>query len=243
MRYELRDHQVEAVKDILGELSVSDRATFVSATGTGKTVSLQHIAEVSGNRIVAFFPSIMLVSQTIEEWKRQYGKKIRVVAVCSDTTVGKTGNEDHMEVSDEELRAEGAEVTRDPVRLAEILREEPSVPLVVFSTYHSAEKIIEAQELCKVYFDLMVSDEAHYLAGLSSLGRGILDSKKLLAKKRVFATATPKLVTLKQSAGVVAKSIVSMDDEKLFGRHAHTYGLRDAINDEPPHSRLGLTCC
>lgn len=230
-KYELRPHQKLAVKDIFSELGNSDRATYVSATGTGKTISLQHIAENSGNKIVAFFPSIMLVSQTILEWRRQYGKEIRLVAVCSDETVGNPAREDHMEVSDDELRADGAEVTRDPARIAEILKEDSNVPLVVFSTYHSANKVIDAQELCGIYFDLMVSDEAHYLAGRSALGRGILDSEKLLAKKRVFATATPKIVTLKQNTAEVGRSVVSMDEEELFGKYAHTYGLRDAIND------------
>lgn len=230
-KYELRPHQKLAVKDIFAELGNSDRATYVSATGTGKTISLQHMAENSGNKIVAFFPSIMLVSQTILEWRRQYGKEIRVVAVCSDETVGNPAREDHMEVSDDELRADGAEVTRDTARIAEILKEDSNVPLVVFSTYHSANKVIDAQELCGIYFDLMVSDEAHYLAGRSALGRGILDSEKLLAKKRVFATATPKIVTLKQNTAEVGRSVVSMDEEELFGKHAHTYGLRDAIKD------------
>jgi predicted helicase len=237
----LRPNQIEATNAILNELTQHDKAILVSACGTGKTISLQFIAnKISSqgtNKIVAFFPSLSLIDQTIKEWGIQYNWNFNPVVVCSDETIGKNFNDDII-INNNEFISQGVEVTRDPYRIRDIILEHnknTEKPLVIFSTYQSSYKIAAAQNMesdikDKLYFDIAISDEAHYLAGkvTDRTGAAVLDSKRILAKKRVFATATPKVVSLNSKN--MTQSVVSMDDEKVFGRIAYNLGLRESIN-------------
>ncbi len=95
----------------------------------------------------------------------------------------------------------GVRVTTDPADIAVFLKGKGR--RVVFGTYASSARIAEAQEDPSVpAFDLVVADEAHRVAGITSRGNAkkrdtkvVLDGDRIRAKRRLFATATPRVYT------------------------------------------------
>lgn len=233
----LRPHQVAAHDDIVDSLATNDRALYVSACGTGKTITLQSVACTVAPRgtVGAFFPSLFLVGQTLREWRTQYeGRWNTPIVVCSDASVV-ADSEDETYVSAEEIEALGAIVTTDPHCLAELLTKRSSeLPQVVFATYHSSDKLAAAQALMAaagqdVAFDLIVLDEAHRVTPRSALGRHVLESSSIIARKRLAATATPRQFHV--SADGDRADDGDLLDETVYGPVAHEYGMRQAIGD------------
>jgi len=194
--------------------------------------------------IGVFFPSLALVDQTVQAWRRQYGDGgwVTPVVVCSDDTVG--AREDVVAVTDSEFAGHGARVVRDTGALAAILDEQnrrPASmrkPLVIFATYQSSMIVAEAQQECGVRLDIAIGDEAHKLATSNShhvtdrSGRLVLESDGILAHKRLFATATPRVFEGgedRRTRSLTQVGVRSMSDEALFGKQAFTLTLREAI--------------
>jgi len=70
--------------------------------------------------------------------------------------------------------------------------------------------------------DLAICDEAHRLAGRPREAfRVVLDRRRLIARKRLFMTATATVVD--------GEGVYSMDDAKVFGPVAHTVTFGEAI--------------
>ncbi|WP_311245294.1 MULTISPECIES: DEAD/DEAH box helicase family protein [unclassified Microbacterium] len=236
-RRALRPHQVAAHDDIVNSLESLDRALFVSACGTGKTITLQAVCNTvaPAGLIGAFFPSLFLVGQTLREWRTQYEDRWNTpIVVCSDASVADRGD-DETRVSAEDLEAYGAIVTTDPVHLSGLLAQaSPDLPQVVFATYHSSDKIAEAQARMVAVghpaaFELVILDEAHRVTPGSALGLHVLDASSILAHKRLAATATPRQfhITAEGERGDEGDLL----DETIYGPIAHEYGLRQAIGD------------
>ena len=96
----------------------------------------------------------------------------------------------------------GFPVAKHPSEIREFLNK--TGQKVIFSTYQSSPKIVEAQKSKSVgEFDLVIADEAHRCTGKVSEEYGsVLDSSKIKAVKRVFMTATPRtyITSVKKSA-------------------------------------------
>jgi superfamily II DNA or RNA helicase len=226
-----RPHQIAALDALDKTWTTHDRAQLVMACGTGKTLTCRWHAIQSGSaRTLVLLPSLLLVAQTLQEWRRT-GAPFRAIVVCSDpaTSTGRAERGDE-ENQGEDLAAfwarSRAEVTTSPARVARFLEDEhPDRPQVVFSTYHSCQAVERAQQLAGVGpFDLMICDEAHRLAGLPTAGFQVpTDERRIHARRRLFATATPQIVT-------GTDSVLSMDDEAVFGPTAYTFGFGEAID-------------
>lgn len=177
-RHNLASHQVAAVHSVLASFEESAqsnmdvRAQLLMPCGTGKTLTCHGIAEqLVARHVLVLVPSLALLAQTMRAWQAQSRGRLRVVAVCSDESVTARGN-DEIVVNPSELLAP---VTTDAPTLAEFLSESTeandtsSWPTVVFSTYHSSPVVAAAQRLIARrsdhQFDLVVADEAHYVAG------------------------------------------------------------------------------
>ncbi|WP_176921738.1 DEAD/DEAH box helicase [Micromonospora sp. WMMB235] len=239
-RRALRDHQVDAVDAMVAELdaqlSAADeaRASLVMACGTGKTLTCHGIAErVGARRMLVLLPSLSLLAQTLREWSAQAGPTggLRAVAVCGDPTVARADN-DELHVSPADLPVP---VLTNVVELRKHLAEglDDQRPLAVFSTYHSSPVIAEAMaDSATEAFDLVVADEAHYVAGRCSAAFAtVLDSRRIRTRRRVFATATPRVVPahLSRSAAELDAVTSSMDDRAVFGPVAHRLTFGEAI--------------
>ena len=165
------------------------------ACGTGKTFTSLKIAErqTKNNGLVLFLmPSLALLSQTLYDWKRQASAPMTAFAVCSDSKVGKSGDEDdfasYLRPTDLNFPA-----TTDAKSLANAVnqaleRKEQSHAegmTVIFSTYQSLDVIHQAQTDYNLpNLDLIICDEAHRTAG------GYLVADRKTVKKAATALTT-----------------------------------------------------
>ncbi|WP_204301771.1 DEAD/DEAH box helicase family protein, partial [Actinoplanes campanulatus] len=242
-RRELRHHQKEAVADVVAELDrqkaagVKDaRTTLVMACGSGKTLTCHGVHEkIGARRTLVLAPSLSLLAQLVREWAAQSAEAggLRIAVVCSDATVA---GDDLPKVSSSELPVP---VTTDPDTLRTFLTDHvrDELPVVVFSTYHSSPEVAAAQKAADaagtpVPFDLVVADEAHYLAGRPAEAFAtVLHDDRVHAVRRVFTTATPRVVAanVKARAADLDDRVVCMDDPALFGPVAHRLTFGRAI--------------
>jgi predicted helicase len=129
-------------------------------------------------------------------------------------------------------------VTTDPADIARFLRARGR--RVIFGTYASSARIAEAQALSRVpRFDLVVADEAHRVAGITTRGnakerdiRVVLDGERIRARRRLFATATPRVYGPAARGRFADREdieFVSMDDPEHFGVQAHELWFRRAV--------------
>lgn len=235
-----RPHQVEALAALQPAFALHDRAQLVMACGTGKTlVGRWHAQASDANLVLVLLPSLALVAQTLAEWRRATGGatsgwRFEALVVCSDpsTAAGagerRADTDDPVDLSAKAWEDQRAQVTTDPAVASRFLRAAGTGrPRVVFSTYHSAPVVERAQQRATTdefnpVFDLAICDEAHHLAGRPSPAFAtVLDSRRIVARKRLFMTATPK--------DVAADDGISMCDAGVFGPVSHTVTFGEAI--------------
>ncbi|MGC1851340.1 MAG: DEAD/DEAH box helicase family protein [Solirubrobacterales bacterium] len=221
----LRCHQRVALDAAADSFGDGERAQVVMACGSGKTlVGIKARERFEASRTLVVVPSLPLMKQTIAEWQRHSQKPFRRLAVCSDASVDQ--REDVIEGHPGEL---GIRVSTDPEVIARFLEGEGDS--ITFSTYQSSEQVAAA---CRgsAEFDLVIADEAHWAAGLrDSPHATLLDNDRLPAQKRLFLTATPRIIAEEQrlEAADHGKQIASMDNEALFGPVAHRLSFGEAI--------------
>ena len=232
--------QAEAIEDAVAGLANHDRGRLVMACGTGKTFTSLRIAEQvveDGRRILFAAPTIALVSQARREWLRQTTRRLECLVVCSDATAG--GRNENEDISISELECP---VSTDPTEIAGALAG-GGATRVVFCTYHSLRRVIEAQAGHGApTFDLAIADEAHRTTGAVVEGRrsdgarrvdfqAFHDETRLHARKRLYMTATPRLYT-ERSKGKLAEqgiTVVDMGDYDVYGPELHRLAFAKAV--------------
>ncbi|WP_328541128.1 Helicase associated domain protein [Streptomyces sp. NBC_00371] len=249
---QLREHQVEANSGIRKWVGFpvrssvpaeGARATLVSATGSGKTITAASAALecFPGGRILVMVPTLDLLVQTAQAWRR-VGHRSPMVAVCS------------LE-KDDVLEQLGVRTTTNPIQLA---LWAGSGPAIVFATYASLVDRDDPEDPLgqlkvrgpleaslaggeRLYgqtmapFDLAVVDEAHTTAG--DLGRpwaAIHDNQRVPADFRLYLTATPRLLAAprpQRGKDGQELEIASMrsDSAGLYGEWIYELGLSEAI--------------
>ncbi|WP_079164033.1 DEAD/DEAH box helicase [Streptomyces leeuwenhoekii] len=249
---QLKEHQVDqrsAFRKWVGFPARSSvppqgaRATIVSATGSGKTITAAACAleSFADGRILVTVPTLDLLVQTAQAW-RLVGHRAPMVAVCS------------LE-NDPVLNSLGVRTTTNPIQLA---LWAGSGPVVVFATYASLvdredfedptgqRKVRGPLEAAlaggeRLYgqrmngFDLAIVDEAHGTAG--DLGRpwaAIHDNARIPADFRLYLTATPRILAAARpqrgGEGQEAEIATMADDpEGTYGAWIAELGLSEAI--------------
>jgi superfamily II DNA or RNA helicase len=194
---ELRNHQQEAFDNVVSEITKgrgSATGRVVMPTGAGKTfveaalIDYQR-ANNTGTRIhLVLAPRILLANQLIGEYRKFSGLAYRVIAFHSG----------HYEPEDETIRWKEANTTRViDVEEAYKAAVKNNQDLVVFSTYHSCEK------LAGINFDTMIADESQYC-----VSENFNDSiKKLTARVKLFFTATEKFTASNSGKGLNNETI------------------------------------
>ncbi|MFF2226996.1 Helicase associated domain protein [Streptomyces globisporus] len=219
----LWDHQRAAVRDIKAELASAGRATTVMPCGTGKTrVGAEVAALVSASGpVLIVVPTLDLVVQTLTSWRDALGWEAlgHLIAVCGDKEVMDRATA-------QDLTALQIDVTSDADRLAELLRTRHGRSTVAI-TYQSLPKLVAAHRVTGVQpWKLVIVDEAHRSAGLKDRQWSVIHDDALVpASKRLYMTATPRLVRVREGDRF---EVVSMDDEKVFGRIAHRLSFATA---------------
>ncbi|WP_250306670.1 DEAD/DEAH box helicase [Streptomyces sp. A 4/2] len=249
---QLREHQVDAnarIRKWVGfpaRTAVPEggaRATVVSATGSGKTITAAWAAldNFRDGRILVMVPTLDLLVQTALVWRR-VGHQAPMVAVCS------------LE-KDDVLEALGVNTTTNPIQLALWAGHGP---VVVFATYASLvdredidaplgqEKVRGPLEAAlaggeRLFgqsmsgFDLAIIDEAHSTAG--DLGRpwaAIHDNARIPAAFRLYLTATPRiLASPRPQKGKDGKELeiasMSSDPAGPYGEWIFELGLSESV--------------
>ncbi|GAA7508296.1 DEAD/DEAH box helicase family protein [Helicobacter pylori] len=240
-----RPHQIEAIKATKEYFSnpKNTRGKLIMACGTGKTYTSLKIMEALDPKITLFLaPSIALLSQTFREYAQEKSDPFYASIVCSDDKVGKEKNKNDDDTDDinfSELPLKPSTSPEDILSVCELAQKE-NKRFIIFSTYQSALRIKEAQEVGLGEIDLVICDEAHRTVGAmySSNERDDKNAFTLChsdgnikAKKRLYMTATPKVYS--ESSKAKAKesdnAIYSMDDESIFGEEIYTLNFARAI--------------
>lgn len=137
-------------------------------------------------------------------------------------------------------------VTTDPVEIESLLNRKipPDSARVVFCTYQSLDKLLEAQQDLnrtireskdKHVFDIAIIDEAHRTTGIisgesSNLFQLIHDGKKIQARKRLYMTATPRVYKNKVRKDSDIE-IVDMNDNEIYGREFYRLSFKKAVEN------------
>ncbi len=208
-------HQEEAINAVIEGFKKTDRGQLIMACGTGKTLTSFWIRErLNSGLTLVLLPSLNLVSQTLKEWEKE-SESLNWICVCSDNTVAKDKDEWVVNASDL-----GISVTSDVADIEEFMVNTPDG--IIFSTYQSSSLIAKAQETFGIpQFDLAIADESHRCAGkVSSSYALILDDAEIKADKRLFMTATPRVLgsRTKKKAEDENIEVACMDDESVFGK-------------------------
>ena len=233
-KFALKDHQREALEDVINGFKNSDRGKLIMACGTGKTfIALkiaEHIAGIAG-RVLYLVPSISLLSQAMREWSDQRGVPHSYIGICSDTRAGDRAED----TSVQELKIP---VTTEPVAITHSLQNTDTEKMtVVFCTYQSLPLIEKAQDAGAPPFDLILCDEAHRTTGIDNPGDKtspfvlVHNAQRIRANKRLYMTATPKVYTdtSKTNAAKYGVDVFSMDNEEKYGTEFHRLPFSKAV--------------
>lgn len=236
---ELRQHQKQAISDVLDGFGQHDRGQMIMACGTGKTFTALRLAEEQvgvGGTILFLVPSINLLSQTVFAWFADAEVPIAGFAVCSDAQAGRRSDSD---MSANDLAFPATTNVDALVRELDARAEQRKTSMtVLFSTYQSIDVIAEAQQDGLDTFDLVICDEAHRTTGASKPGiveeshfTKVHSNDNVAADRRLYMTATPRIYGDQTKAKANDNDVVlaSMDDPATFGPQFHELEFGAAV--------------
>ena len=228
-----RPHQQEAISNVVESFQKEERGQLLMACGTGKTLTSLWIKEaLRPKRTLVLVPSLGLLSQTLREWTASSKDQFNWICVCSDKSVAK--KDKSADTMIERVSGLGVPVTSDAKDIQDFLSNEDGG--VVFSTYQSSELVAESQKNpLTPWFDITFADEAHRCTGkVSSAFACVLDNEKIRSKKRLFMTATPRVLSkqTKKKAEDENINLACMDDVSKFGKVFHQLNFSEAIDKE-----------
>ena len=216
------------------------------ACGTGKTFTSLKIAERQTNNhgfVLFLMPSLALLSQTLYDWKRQASANMTTFAVCSDSKVGKSGDEDdfasYLRPSDLSFPATtDAQSLANAVNTALEHKGPADGMTVIFSTYQSLDVIHQAQTDYQLpALDLIICDEAHRTAG----GYLVADRKSTAMTAQLDAE-----VKAQEGAAAGTTTDANLADAGAANEPAKTKGRKprgrrgadSAVDDESNFTRI-----
>ncbi len=249
----LRDYQ-EAARDAAhAHFAAHDRGQLIMACGTGKTLTALRILEnecPQGGLALFLVPSIALLNQTLIAWSEDAARPLRAVCVCSDAKAHRrSGGDDAPDANPNSLALPPTtDATAIAARIRALRAAHPGDLTVVFSTYQSIGAVGQAQrELGReaFAFDFALCDEAHRTTGLTGLRNPdgspakdpafiyVHDDNRVLIRRRLYMTATPRLYApaAKAKAKEASIQICSMDDPALYGEVFYRIGFGQAVKD------------
>lgn len=224
------DHQYqqELINQIVDGLSKNDKGKFIAACGIGKTLIAMWVHETMKAGTVLFVvPSLALIKQTLDSWVKNCNVPFSFLCVCSDSTV--VAIEDDVNTISSEV---DFPVTTNPSDIQRFLADNADKK-IVFVTYHSLDAVSNALCETEYSFDLGIFDESHRTAGTKDSLMFIygMEDKYIPIKKRLFMTATERLVSprLKSAVSDAENIIFSMDDVTKYGPTLASLNFGQAI--------------
>ncbi|MGC1177296.1 MAG: DEAD/DEAH box helicase family protein, partial [Candidatus Saccharimonadales bacterium] len=223
-------HQTRMIEKTVQGFKAHDRGKLIAACGAGKTLtSLWIIEQLEATTVLILVPSLALIKQTLEAWATHKNQQFSYLCVCSDQSVVDAKELDYGEYEVSEV---DFPVTTDPAVVQKFLQSSAQRKYV-FSTYQSTSAVAEAAH--DSTFDLVIFDEAHRTAGQKdgSVYSLALNDEHITAKKRLFMTATERLVQpwIIDRAAEEDRVVFSMDDTAVYGELFDRYTFGEAIQD------------
>jgi len=228
-RFFPKPHQKKAIEAVVKGLKKHRRGKLILPCGAGKTLTALWVRErMKAPRTLVLVPSLALLRQFKNDWKTQESIALPYLCVCSEKDI-----DSGIDSTESHVSEIAGPVTTDAKEIRSFLKKHSAS--IVYSTYQSSPKIVEGLKNSGIEFDLVVCDEAHKTSGSKSASgfSSILDNKKIPAKKRLFMTATPKIVgdIVKNRLGDKdIKLLADMNDEGLYGPELFRMSFADAID-------------
>ena len=184
------------------------------ACGTGKTFVSYCIAmnQQYKGKICIVAPSLQLVSQIYKTWSDQSHK-------CKYLLIGSSA-----EVKSNPHCGLLLSITFDEIY--KYLDKYKEDNIVIISTYQSSDILASVCKKYNIIIDFCIFDEAHRTVGSKERSYScLLDDNNTQIRKRLFITATEKIYIGNN------ESILSMDNEKIYGKIIYNYSLKRAIGE------------
>ena len=216
------EHQLE----VLDILKKNNKGKIILPTGTGKTLIqgldlYNRISKESGFGIyIVLSPRIMLSYQLLTEFQKvMYNNRVDVRYMCAHSGNNETETDDiaKLRINNGISYSEIISTTNQKDILRQInLAKKEDRPIVIFSTYHSSERVIEG--VGKRQVNVVYCDEAHHL--VRSDFNVFL--KKIKTNNMFFFTATEKYTDSDLGYG--------MNNSNDYGRVLYSMTPRVAID-------------
>lgn len=248
-------YQEDVVKCSVEYFRDNDRGKIILPCGSGKTLISLWIHEALNSKLtIVLVPSISLIKQTKDNWKSEKSVDFDYLCICSSQDVDEDDDEEY---SLDFIEEYSCKVTTNSNVIKKFLLLDKSKNKVIFSTYQSLNKVIEAVKDEDLMFDLAICDEAHRTAG-EIFNLKITNFKKIHSndnikvKKRLYMTATPRVVnteyynindddkkndenicsvSLSRLVKNMTENVFNMDDVKTFGNVIYQMSFQKAIDE------------
>jgi len=225
-----RPYQRKAIESIVSGFENFDRGQLILPCGAGKTLLALWVKEaLKPRKTIVLVPSLALLRQVKHEWNQHQKKWSNYLCVCSEKDITKDDLKDIPVVHTYEI---DGPVTTDPKQIKKFLNK--SEDLIIYSTYQSLSEISKAIEGTKILFDLSICDEAHKTAGSKLNEFGLIhDNRRVPVKKRLYMTATPKIISERLRSRLdedQIKYLADMSDENIFGPEFYRMSFKEAID-------------
>lgn len=230
-KFNPENHQLKAIGNCVDFFQIEDRGQLIMPCGSGKTLTSLWIKEkLEPKTTLVLVPSLALLRQIKEDWARQKRVHYHYLCVCSEMDID-ANNEVEVDSFVTHTYELGGRVTTDIETIQKFLQSD--FEKVIFSTYQSLPKIELALKDSDFEFDFALCDEAHKTAGINQgLFRIIHDNNKIPVKKRLYMTATPRIVSenIKKKLGEDLKYAYDMTDPTVFGEEFYRMTFKSAID-------------
>lgn len=222
-----REHQIVAIKKVLTGFQTSGRGQLILPCGAGKTLTALWIKEqLNIKHTLVLVPSLALLRQIKNEWHSSQSKWLPYLCVCSERDID--NGTDVPVIHTHEI---GGRVTTEVQEIRNFLSQHKET--VIYSTYQSLDAISKAIGLLDFKFDLAICDEAHKTTGSKLSAFGLIhDNTKVPVKKRLYMTATPRIVSeaVKGKLGEdKIKYLADMSNLDIFGPELYRMSFAEAI--------------
>ena len=186
---------------------------------------------MNAKTVLYVVPSLALIKQTLEEWAIHSNEEFKYLCVCSDKSVADLEDEIVASISDVNFP-----VSTNVESVIDFI-DDVNDKNIIFATYNSLDVIVSALMAKSDFeFDLGIFDESHRTAGTKASKMFVygLDDNYIKIKKKLFMTATERLVTprVKKHAESAGDIIFSMDDEEKYGPVFTTLNFGEAIEKD-----------
>lgn len=191
---EERKYQQQALSSAKKYYKKHSIGQLIMACGTGKTYTSYLIdQELKTSLTLILFPSLDILNQFHTVWSQE-NNSLKTAKINSKYDINK-------ELNSNFLTYKGKKV--------------------IFGTYQSINKIKLLIDTYDLKIDLLICDEAHRVA-IGDYSKLFKKAHKIKSKKKMFMTATRKIVSSKYS----------MSNEKYFGKVFFEYNFNQAIKEK-----------